>query len=254
VSEKSPFDGVRLILFDLDGTLRDVRPTSLQALVAYGKDLGLSFDLEARRAAIRWSHEYWAEGRAAIRYDRERLGEEAFLDSYLRGYLKVMGVDHQTGDSEEAVVTKIVARFREEFSPEPYLEPGAKELLWNLREAGFTLGLVSNRDEPLTGLAIELGIIEHFNFTLAAGQVDSWKPDAAIFRHALRMGGDAAPGEAVYIGDNYYADVVGARGAGIRAVLVDKEGAFPEAKDECLIISKLSELKDAVPDRSSRAR
>ena len=118
----------------------------------YGKDLGLAFDLEERRAAIRWSHEYWAGDRAVIRYDRERLGKEAFLETYLRQILKVMGVDHQTGDSEEVVVTKIVARFREEFSPEPYLEPGAKELLWNLREAGFTLGLVSNRDEPLTGV------------------------------------------------------------------------------------------------------
>jgi putative hydrolase of the HAD superfamily len=253
VSEKSAFDGIRLILFDLDGTLRDVRPTSLQALVAYGTDLGLSFDLEERRAAIRWSHEYWAGNRAVIRYDRQRLGKEAFLELYLRQYLKALGVDHETGNSEAAVVTAIVARFREEFSPEPYLEPGAKELLWNLREAGLTLGLVSNRDEPLTGIAIELGIIEHFNFTLAAGQVDSWKPDAAIFQHALRMGGDVAPREAVYVGDNYFADVVGARGAGIRAVLVDKEGAFPETKDECLIISKLGELKDAVPDRSSQA-
>ena len=117
------------------------------------------------------------------------------------------------------------------------------ELLWNLREAGFTLGLVSNRDEPLTGVAIELGIIEHFNFTLAAGQVDSWKPDAAIFRHALRLGGDAAPGEAVYIGDNYYADVVGARGAGLQAVLLDPEGIFPDA--ECPVIHSLKELQAA---------
>jgi putative hydrolase of the HAD superfamily len=160
-------------------------------------------------------------------------------------YLKALGID---GPRARSVIPKIIARFREDFEPEPYLEPGAKELLWSLREAGLTVGLVSNRDNPLTGLAIELGIIEHFHFTLAAGQVNSWKPEPEIFHHALRLGGDVAPDDAVYIGDNYYADVIGARGAGISAVLLDEEGAFPDVKDKCHVISKLSDLKRTVPD------
>ena len=127
------------------------------------------------------------------------------------------------------------------------MAPGAKELLRNLREAELGLGLVSNRDRPLDSTAAELGILEYFGFTLAAGQVNSWKPDAAIFHHALRMGGDVLPQETVHIGDNYYADVVGARGVGMAAVLVDEEGAFPEVKDECLVIASLSDLQDFLP-------
>ena len=242
VSGASSFETVRLALFDLDGTIRKVRPTSLEALVAYGADMGLSFDAEARRAAIRWSHKYWASDKL-VKYDLDRFGRETFLENTISLYLKALGVD----SGQEKVVSQMIARFREEFAPESYRVPGAKEVLWNLREAGLKVGLVSNRDKPLTGLAIELDVIEHLNFTLAAGQVNSWKPDAGIFRHALRLGGGVAPEETVYIGDNYYADVVGARGVGISAVLLDEEGAFPEAKDECLVISQLSELTAFVP-------
>jgi putative hydrolase of the HAD superfamily len=240
----SPFEGIRLALFDLDGTLRKIRPSSLEALVSYGADLGLKFDEEARRSAIRWSHKYWSTNEQ-VRHDLDRFGREAFLGNYLALVMKALGVD---GAEHKDTVSQVVTRFQEEFAPEPYLEPGAKEVLWNLREAGLVVGLVSNRDEPLTGLAIELGIMTHFNFTLAAGQVNCWKPDAGIFQQALKMGGGVPSEETVYVGDNYYTDVVGARGVGIRAVLLDEEGAFSgKQEEECLVISKLSELKDWVP-------
>lgn len=234
---------MRLVLFDLDGTLLKVRPTSVEAFVAYSADLGLALDAEARRLAVRWSHEHWAKNRALITYDEEHLGQEAFMDKHLRLFLRGLGVADAV---EEELVSQIVARFRDDFSPEPYLEPGATELLWGLREAGLRLGLVSNRDRPLTSVATELGIIEYFDFTLAAGQVNSWKPDTAIFLQALRMGGGMLPRETMHVGDNYYADVVGARGVGMVAVLVDEEGAFPEARDECLVISCLRDLKHFV--------
>lgn len=248
MAETSLFKGKRLALFDLDGTLRKVRPTSLDALVSYGAEHDLKFSVKARRKAIRWSHEYWATN-DRVRHDIDNFDRDAFLENYLALYLKAMGVD---GPRERTLIQKIIRRFQEEFKPEPYLEPGAKELLWALREAGLTVGLVSNRDNPLTGLAIELGIIEHFHFTLAAGQVKSWKPESEIFEHALRLGGEVAPDEAVYIGDNYFADVVGARKVGMTAVLIDEEGAFQDKEDECRVISKLSDLKQNVPDKRAR--
>jgi FMN phosphatase YigB (HAD superfamily) len=52
------------------------------------------------------------------------------------------------------------------------------------------------------------------------------------------------PGQAVYVGDNYFADVIGAQRAGMRAVLIDPEGLFPEA--DCPVIHKISELEFAL--------
>lgn len=245
------FEDIRLVLFDLDGTLRKVRPTDIEAFIAYSADLGLSLGAEQRRLAVRWSHEHWAKNRDLVKYDEEHLGQEAFMEKHLRLFLKGLGMDDSV---EEELVLQIAARFHDDFSPESYLAPGAKELLSSLREAGLRLGLVSNRDRPLTEAATELGIIKYFDFLLAAGQVNSWKPDAAIFHHALRMGGDVAPGDAVHVGDNYYTDIVGARGVGMAAVLVDEERAFPEVKDECLVISCLSDLKRFVPGRQAGAK
>jgi putative hydrolase of the HAD superfamily len=49
------------------------------------------------------------------------------------------------------------------------------------------------------------------------------KPHAAIFEHALDLLG-AAPADAIHVGDDPQADVIGARGAGIEPVLIDRHG------------------------------
>jgi FMN phosphatase YigB (HAD superfamily) len=45
----------------------------------------------------------------------------------------------------------------------------------------------------------------------------------------------------MYVGDNYYADVVGARAAGLRPILYDPLGIFPEP--DCESIRSFDELK-----------
>jgi FMN phosphatase YigB (HAD superfamily) len=49
------------------------------------------------------------------------------------------------------------------------------------------------------------------------------------------------PEQAVYIGDNYFADVVGARNAGIEPILIDPVNLFPEAN--CTVIGSLGDLE-----------
>jgi FMN phosphatase YigB (HAD superfamily) len=50
--------------------------------------------------------------------------------------------------------------------------------------------------------------------------------------------------ETVYVGDNYFADVVGSRRAGLHPVLYDPRGIFPEA--DCSTIKSFDELMSAV--------
>jgi HAD superfamily hydrolase (TIGR01509 family) len=233
-----------LIVFDLDGTLVKLRPTSEEAFLSYCADLGLDLDGETRRRLIRWSYKHWADNRALITNDEKQLGQDALIEKHLQYFLENLDIG---AIPVEQFSAHISARFRDDFSPVPYLVPGVKDLLRDLKNAGLKLGLVSNRDEELSGAATEMGIIKHFDFTLAAGQVGSWKPDPTIFQHALRLGGDVPPQETVYVGDNYYADVVGARGVGMVAVLIDEHGAFPEAQDECVVISHLGDLRGLLP-------
>ena len=70
--------------------------------------------------------------------------------------------------------------------------------------------------------------------------MNSWKPDALIFQHAVQRAG-SRPACTLYVGDNYFADIVGAQRAGLKPVLLDPERIFPEA--ECPVICSLEELR-----------
>lgn len=239
VNTKDFFDGVKLFLFDLDGTLRRIRPTGHDALVTYAQAQDVAFSVDNQREGVHWAHRYWAN-HDQIKTDRETLEEGAFWKNYIKYYLQAMNTP---AEQVEMLADTIGQQFMEDFTPEGYLVSGAKELLWDLREDDYQLGLVSNRREPLTGVAIELGIVEHFHFTLSAGQVGSWKPDTAIFQHALSMAGDVLPQQTVYIGDNYYTDGIGALSAGMKSILIDDHGIYDFVPDECLIIRDIKEIK-----------
>jgi putative hydrolase of the HAD superfamily len=108
-----------------------------------------------------------------------------------------------------------------------------------LRGDGYRLGVVSNADGRVEGLLDSLGLLSRFEVVVDSGMVGVEKPDPRIFRLALdRMG--VAPENALYVGDIYEIDVVGARAAGMRAVLVDPLDRWADL--ECERIRDLHEL------------
>ena len=72
-----------------------------------------------------------------------------------------------------------------------------------------------------------------------AAEVNAWKPNPRIFDRALEFSG-SSPERTIYVGDNYYADILGAQNAGLQPVLLDEKGLFPEAG--CLVIERVEEL------------
>lgn len=106
--------------------------------------------------------------------------------------------------------------------------PGAGHTLRRLRDAGLRLAVVSNSRGNVVELLTALGLAEPFELIVDSGVVGVEKPDPAIFRLALdRLG--VEPAEAVHVGDLVSIDVVGARRAGIPALLVDPAGN----RDDC---------------------
>ncbi len=65
------------------------------------------------------------------------------------------------------------------------------------------------------------------------------KPDPRLFLLALERLG-ASPGEAVHVGDFYSVDVVGARAAEVRPILVDEADLYPDA--DCPRVRSLADL------------
>jgi putative hydrolase of the HAD superfamily len=125
------------------------------------------------------------------------------------------------------------------YRPESIVPEDVRRTLPLLKQAGYILAVISNREQPFRELLVEHGISEYFDFSLAAGEVKVWKPDPGLFDHALRRVNLSA-GDAIYVGDNYYADVVGSRAAGLRPVLYDPNGIFPDP--DCDTIKSFDEL------------
>ena len=102
-------------------------------------------------------------------------------------------------------------------------DPRLGSALARLRQAGYRLGVVSNSDGRAAAALDACGLLEHFEVVIDSGEVGVEKPDPRIFALALdRMG--VAPDHAIYVGDLYEVDVVGARAAGLDVVLLDPHG------------------------------
>jgi putative hydrolase of the HAD superfamily len=234
-----PIPAVRAILFDLDGTLRYNRPRFNDILAKYAVEYGAANTPENRRNAERWLHYYWAQSAEAL-LDMQTFGEGSptFWENHTRRYLIAFGI---TPDQAEAVSPEIYRRMGTEYNPQPFIPPDVFDVLRALRAAGFLLGIVSNRNHPLDEELKNFGLDGFIDFNLTAGEANSWKPDPGIFVEAiLRL--QVSPAEVLYVGDNYYADVIGARNAGLRPVLLDPDGVFPEV--ECEVIRQLHDLID----------
>jgi HAD superfamily hydrolase (TIGR01509 family) len=104
--------------------------------------------------------------------------------------------------------------------------PGVPAALERLQRQGLTLAVVSNSDGTCAQSLEEAGLLRYMNFVIDSAEVGVEKPDPRIFAIALaRCGAD--PRRTLYVGDLYHADVVGARGAGLHALLLDPNGDWP---------------------------
>lgn len=100
------------------------------------------------------------------------------------------------------------------------VEPTAAATLGRLREQGHRLGVVSNSDGSVERILTRLGLREFLEVVVDSRVVGVEKPDPRIFRHALEAM-RVSPDEGVYVGDLPAIDLVGARAAGLRGILVD---------------------------------
>jgi HAD superfamily hydrolase (TIGR01509 family) len=119
-------------------------------------------------------------------------------------------------------------------------EPTAAEILRGLKRAGLVTGVISNSNGSVGSVLEETGLTAHLDFVIDSGVVGVEKPDRRIFELALATAKVAAA-DAVYVGDLYSVDVIGARGAGLRAILLDPRGHW--GNRDCL---RARSLADAV--------
>ena len=89
--------------------------------------------------------------------------------------------------------------------------------------------MVSNSDGRVEQALAAAGLRHYFDVVIDSALVGVEKPDPRIFHAALEALG-VAPEEALYVGDLYDIDVLGARAAGLDAVSAGRPGAYNRAR------------------------
>jgi putative hydrolase of the HAD superfamily len=119
--------------------------------------------------------------------------------------------------------------------------PGAVEALSRLRGAACRLVVVSNSNGRVRRILARVGLEPHVDMVFDSHELGVEKPDRRIFDIAL-AGSQADPASTIHCGDIYHIDVVGARAAGLPAVLLDAAGLYGDA--DCPRVASLPEFAD----------
>ena len=225
----------RAVFFDFDETLVHADPPVLEVFLKTCCQTGLRFSKSQVQQGQRFLYEYFSGDTPSQEF--LSLGPERFHLNLTRRLLNRMGagdlcdVDVKTAGLDKAI------RLPQGLTARPKIY----DLLGALKQKGYVLGVISNNGGDIAARCCAFGFDEYLDFTLTRLDVGHSKPDARIFQAGLRRA-NVAPQQAFHIGDNYYADVLGAQNAGITPILVDPDGVFPEAS--CQVVPHIEALLD----------
>jgi len=219
----------RAILFDAGNTLLRM---NYPAIAEHLHDRGLrvtEHDVEE------------AELRARVRID-PHLGPGASTESQATHVLYFVYLLEHLGVTDERQVDETI-RWRLAYNRPVGLwsraDPEAAAALGRLKAAGLIIGVISNSNGLARAILEDAGLGEHLDFVIDSGVVGVEKPDPRIFQLALAAAAVPAT-EAVYVGDLYSVDVLGARAAGIDGVLLDPRGYW--GSRDCVQASGLPDV------------
>ncbi len=228
---------IKAILFDLDGTLCHHLPAGGEFFVERIRSLGFQISDEDQIRAERWTHFYFARSFEIQADSKTFKDEESFWVNFSKRRLVALGIS--TAKALE-LAPEISAYMAEAHKPKSFVPEDAFPMLESLKSAGYILGMASNRAQSYLDKLQDLKLDSYFKFALAGGEINSFKPQRVFFQRMLELAG-ASAAETIYVGDNYFADAVGAQRAGIRPILYDPPQLFPEA--ECATIKSFDELE-----------
>ena len=219
---------VRAVVFDVDFTLArpgpDLGPEGYRRL---GRRYGLELD-PARYEQAR------IDAFAEVKRHPELDHDEEIWVLFTERIIVGMG---GRGNTYEAA-REMERRWSESVHFELYDD--ALPVLDLLRERGLKIGMLSNSSRDLVEFVAHHGL--YADAVLTSRAHGKTKPHGSIFAAMLERLA-VEPAEAVMVGDTIEDDVEGALAAGMRAVLLDREGRYPGVPDR---LDDLRELPAAI--------
>jgi putative hydrolase of the HAD superfamily len=252
---------VRAVLLDLDNTLlledqatlsavrrtserAGADPTTVAAAAVqsaeqlFGSSPVFSY---ADEMGIWWGEALWGD----FAGDAPGLGA---LRAFVPGFRRAVWTNAlaAAGVSDEALARDLASAYLRARRSDWGIDPAAMRTLDALA-AHYRLALVTNGAPHIQWEKIEAaGMRSRFAAVLISAEIGIGKPDRRIFDAALGAIGASAR-DAVMVGDSIERDIVGARGAGLRTIWLDRSGDTPPRTAPANVrITELAELPTAL--------
>lgn len=216
---------LKAIIFDIDETLIDWQGATEDWEAYDRKHLGFVFEyVEQNIHPLNSLDQFVADARDLF-LEVWASSKDSLTAPHL-GDLMVELLARQGVQREDVDARDVLAAYRAEPFAGVVPFPEVKQELANLQRAGLRLGLATNAIQPMSMRDLELdsmGLLKYFadGCRLSAADVGFLKPHPMIFETVLQCLGVEAE-EAVFVGDNLAADIVGAQQVGMKAVLRER--------------------------------
>ena len=210
-----------LITFDAGGTLFDMQPSRDEVFVRILTERFEGLDGEQIVAVLRKADRVFDQEFAS----QDGKNEDSFwlkYDGFVFGELglgtDLAGLHKELSSAFDDIIPKV----------DSWVEyPETTRILEGLRGRDFALGVISNATSLTKRVLDNLGLTRYFDFVVVSEEVGFRKPAAEIFQIAAKRA-KASPNRSLHVGDKYSVDVVGARRAGMNAILVDRAGVYDD--------------------------
>jgi REG-2-like HAD superfamily hydrolase len=248
MTQTGPMKRLRAVFLDVGDTVMRPNPSWEHVYAMAFEEFGLQVTVEDLQRALR----------AAYRHGGWGL-EDGFEASEEATFRRTMEIDQLAltelgvGPMPEAFFRRLSELFM--VTSHWHVFPDVYPALDELRGRGLILGTLSNWVWNLPELLHSLDLVRHFDFIAASARIGFEKPHPRIFEWALEKAGVTAA-EAIHVGDHPIADVQGALGVGMAAVLIDRWSRHTpdEVPDGVPIIPSLTELLPIVDARLPAAK
>ncbi len=193
-----PLFDMRTVIFDLDGTLADTSGDLIAAANSTLEDAGFGKPLEFEADKLT----AFLGGRALLRAGCARAASEGPDEEFVQNSYSLF-----------------LQRYEERIDRHTRLYSDVIEVLEQMRESGWKLGVCTNKPERLARILLgRIGLLERFDSLVGADTLPTRKPDPEPLLHSIIVAG-GSPEHSVFVGDTEM-DLMTARAASVPIILV----------------------------------
>jgi putative hydrolase of the HAD superfamily len=216
---------IKAVFFDLYHTLVRYEPPREELMSEVLQDFGIEAKPEILRKPLVIADEFiYQEIARTPLNQRSKEDKIALFARHQEIVLKEAGIE-----ANQKLILGLLGKMQQ-FAMKLVLFDDVMPTLTDLKNRGLILGLISNVDSDITPLLDQLGLTSWLQVVVTSQNAGFNKPQPEIFQAALKQA-EVQASEAIYVGDQYQVDVVGASKVGMRGVLLDRGDYFEETTD-----------------------